>query len=162
MNIRNLTRFTLGIIFLATFLIIIIRQDPRLLIIFGFILAYLFICLLFFSFSYCIVTEATFFIRGDFMFIKEQQIQKRVLISLSDIKSIKMSNMKDHMNTNGETISFKFRYGDERLFIYGLEKLQCIEISLSNGSIVRFVTNKYSPNQIDKIIKSLPVVLDRL
>lgn len=151
-----------GFIFLATFLILIIRQDPSLLIIFGFILAYLFICLLFFSFSYCTVSDTTFCVRGDFMFMKAQQIQKRGHISLSDIKSIKMSDMKDHMNTNGETISYKFKYGDERLFIYGLEKLKCIEISLFDGSITRFVINKYSPNQIDKIIKSFPVSLDKL
>jgi len=96
------------------------------------------------------------------MFIKKQQIQKRVLINFSDITAMKMTNMNDHMNTNGEIISYKYKYGDERLFIYGLEKLKCIEISLSDGSITRFVTNKYSPSQIDKIVKSFPVDLDNI
>jgi hypothetical protein len=75
---------------------------------------------------------------------------------------MRMSTMKDHTNTNGEPIPYRYKYGDERLFLYGLEKLKCIEIGMSDGSVVRFVTNKYSTNQIDKIIQLLRVPLSQV
>lgn len=161
MNIRNLTRFFVGAVFLITFLVIIIRQDARLLYIFGIVIAYLLMCLFFFSFTYCTVSDQLFTVRGDFMFNKKQQIQKPVSVRVSDIISVKMSNLKDHMNTNGVSIPYKFKYGDERLFIYGLENLKCIEMDLSDGSKVQFITNKYSAKQVEKIFQSLSIYVSR-
>lgn len=160
MSIRSILRFILGASFLVLFLLIVIYSDFRLLLIFGFIFLYLIINLVLFSFTKCVISDTTFYVRGDYMFNKDQQIQKKVLIKLADVTTIKFTDLEDHMNTNGQMIKYKYKYGDERFMIYGLEKLRCLEIRLKDESVVRFITNKFNRRQIEQIVISFPVPLN--
>jgi hypothetical protein len=61
---------------------------------------------------------------------------------------------KDHINTRGEKLQFRFKYGNERAFIYGSSPLQCIEIT-HGDKVDCLVVNRYSKKQINQILEIL-------
>jgi len=125
---KNLLRFLFGLILLAIMLAFIIDQNPRILLFFGIIFLYLLTCIILFTFSYIRVSDGRFFVKGDFTFIKSQQIQKKSIFRIEEVLTVSAISLKDHTNSNGESIPYKFKYGNERMFIYGFESLECIYV----------------------------------
>jgi hypothetical protein len=92
-------------------------------------------------------------VKGDFS-LSDSQIQKRTIIYYYEMKSFYITDLKDHTNTRGETLKFTYKYGNERLIIYGQKTLRCIELVLVDR-IERIIINKYSKKQLFIIMEIL-------
>lgn len=152
-GLRSIIIFILGSIIITGFSVLVFSYDIFIALVFMIILIWLFISLTFMSFSTLVFTDDQIVIRGDFSLLGNQ-IQKRTKIFYDEIDSIQITEMKEHTNTDGETIKFTYKYGNERLIIYGLGRLKCIEIE-GNNKTERIIINKYSKKQIIKIIEVL-------
>jgi hypothetical protein len=151
LGLRSILMFITGSVILTNFLIFSIRYDPFFGIILSLVVCWLFLCLLLFSFSTLVFKKEYIKIRGDFS-LSDSQIQKKTIIKYCDIKSLRFTNLKEHTNSAGETLKFTYKYGNERMIIYGMSSLKCIEIEL-NDRIERIIINKYTKKQADNIFK---------
>ena len=150
---RSIVIFTFGLMILSLFCYQLIKLDIFMRVILIPVLMWLLITLIFMSFSHIQFNQNKIIVRGDFCMVKNQ-VQKRTEINYDDIIKVDTGELGDHFNSNGETLKFNFKYGNERIIIYGLGSIKCIEIS-TTYRLVRIITNKYSKKQVNQIVDIL-------
>lgn len=152
-GLRSIITFLIGTVFISFALFQLMNQNDPIRFVFIPLFTYLYIVVIFMSFSHVRFKQDCFVIRGDFG-IRKDQIQKRTTIYYKDIKRFELKPLDDHINTRGEKLVFRFKYGNERAFIYGSSPLQCIEIT-HGEKIDCLVINKYTSKQVNEILEIL-------
>ena len=153
LGIRSILVFSLGTVLISFALYQLMNNNDPIKFVFLPVFTYLYIVVIFMSFRHVRFKKDHFIIRGDFGVLKDQ-IQKRTIIHYKDIKQFELKPLGDHINTRGEKLQFRFKYGNERAFIYGSSPLQCIEIT-HGDKVDCLVINKYSKKQLNQILEIL-------
>lgn len=153
LGIRSILVFSLGTVLISFALYQLMNNNDPIKFVFLPVFIYLYIVVIFMSFSHVRFKKDHFIIRGDFGVLKDQ-IQKRTIIHYKDIKQFELKPLVDHINTSGEKLVYRFKYGNERAFIYGSSPLQCIEIT-HGDKVDCLVINKYSKKQLNQILEIL-------